>query len=595
MIQKGEQSIVRDRNLPRAKSTGDVSKTVNSIQSTAKLRESPSPLLIVGGDTHKLPEVTSTAVAIHRKANVSRTATLDRLTKSKTPSPSRNEKSRRWERRENSEHEVELEVPRSKTPTLRGNEKRRVHKVELPEESRLDVEHVDVEHKRPGKVSRTSSLRVKAAGTIKVKTDPSFAPFSAPTSNKSSPIPQREEETLTSKTSSLLQSDGEAEAPTSKASSPTLPGKAETEELTDEEKKTRRRKYMKVSFTGTKTPVPTYREGTPRGGVKVNQASVNLRTGAKEALLGDLGNRKTRLGKEVRAAGVTCGWAEAWGLGDTLRSALKSAQQLFSPEEQTAEESAIKNIVREMFGVNNPLVDAGQSICVEVAEELVKRLAQWTDAHAVMEQSNNIIGQVPLSESSRLFKQWEKKLHLSKSQAKGLYLLAQDVGKIVGNRMKEKEKEKELKLGIKSQRFYPLKRHCKPGSEIVKGIDGLYERIAKKVAIEMAESLVGKMQDLPEALYSAEVKSPDAPSTRRPVFTRRTIPKEPTQPEVKTITSPANPAFSPPGSSDSPATAQSPLDTAVQQETGIIAVESEYHSAEIHISPTNPGADNKDT
>ena len=84
---------------------------------------------------------------------------------------------------------------------------------------------------------------------------------------------------------------------------------------------------------------------------------------------------------------------------------------------------------------------------------------------------------------------------------------------------------------------------------MVKGIDALYEQIAKKVAIEMAESLVKEMRTFPKLMYVPDAKAKNAFRSRRPVIRKISTRKKVTD----LASNPMKPS------------AQSSLDTAVKQ------------------------------
>ena len=212
-------------------------------------------------------------------------------------------------------------------------------------------------------------------------------------------------------------------------------------------------------------------------------------------------------------------------------------QLLVNDDERIREQSAIDNIVEQMRGVedkDNPLIAVGKLVCVEVANELVKRLAVLTNVDMAMEQAiKKIVGQVPLKDELPVAVRWRgEPLNLSPEKANGLYMLAQEVGKKIAKKMKEQDFKDNI------QRFSSLKQHCKPGSEIADAIDGFYERIAKKVAIKMAERLVFRMRKFPEALYSAEKSEQRSRETRILVPHRKSVHR--TDKGV-TIASPADP------------------------------------------------------
>ena len=142
---------------------------------------------------------------------------------------------------------------------------------------------------------------------------------------------------------------------------------------------------------------------------------------------------------------------------------------------------------------DNPLVAFSNRVCVEVACELVKRLAMWTDIEMALDHADTTyFRRNSLSaDSAPVALQWEENLKLSFDHANGLYKLAQEVGRSVGESMKQ-------------------------GDRV---IDELVERIAKNVAVEIAESLVLRVREFSPVVVSKE-KKPKSKKTAIPkVFT----------------------------------------------------------------------------
>ena len=335
------------------------------------------------------------------------------------------------------------------------------------------------------------------------------------------------------------------ETPTSNTSSPTLT----------------REKRKEVRFPGVKQTHDTYNpDPTPRDVLdEVNRPTrSNVRTEAKENLLAALLKEDTPLGKKVRSAAVKTGRKETHTLRETLQSVLTGSIS-YEDDARVADQLAVDVIAKEVASLDdkdNPLVDVGKYVCVAVARKLVKRLALWTDVNMAMEQANvGIAGQKPLKDHVPVAARWKGgPLNLSPTQANGLYMLAQEVGQKVGKKMKEKD--------VVHDRLSSLKKHCSPGGDMAIAIDLFYERIAKRVAIEMAESLVSQMRKFPKAMYSEETRSPDIRSKRLEIL--KTVPpakssavQSPSDEEVR-ITSPGNPASIPAQRPDSSATEQSP-------------------------------------
>jgi hypothetical protein len=299
--------------------------------------------------------------------------------------------------------------------------------------------------------------------------------------------------------------------------------------------------------------------------------SLDERTKAIEQLRTELSDAKS-LG--VHQAGANSGSEESQQLKSTLTSVLTAdLTQVFfkDPNVRAEAELAIEEMVKQISNVEdklNPLINLGNLVCLEVAEELVNRLAVYLDLNKALEQAGkDISGQalkISDQELGETAEKWKKNLQLSSTEAaKGLYKLAQEVGETIGKNMRNRDRNNKI------ARLHLLKQHCQPGSAMLDAVDGLYERIAKRVATKLAQSLVVPIQKLPKAMYSTVEKSEFAPTTafemrkRKPKVSGVSV-----QPVGQAlITSPGNPASNLQQSLDPQPAAQSPR-TAVQQASG---------------------------
>ena len=426
-IQK-PQNVEARHKVVRAKSTGDVRNVVNSGEKRTAIPQNPSLLFVVGGgspgEEHREGPPIVKSPEIYRKLK----GTAKKLPRSNTRNRE-NSQSPLFTRLEQGAHPEDLEVisppvdigsnanfsrkasgNRSKTPThvhvrneasdsLRLSAspgvRREKHKVKLPGASHLVSENKQHHSfQDPDKGGSNNPSQKRAVSHTDGNTSPTLVREGAPP---------------TSTTPSLTREGMEGKTPAG--------GVKKTISI------------PKVSWDSVKTPPGTFVLKQPREGPRTwkltSRKKLNERTVAKWKLLLELSDKKTPLGKEVRAAGESCGWAAVWGLKDTLWSALtgvspeqkQALHTLFSVEERAAEQGVINKIVVEVLrSPVNTLVAVGKLICVEVAQTLVERLAQATDVNVAMEQANSISSQVPLSVDSTVAKAMDKETFPQASQ-----------------------------------------------------------------------------------------------------------------------------------------------------------------------------------
>jgi hypothetical protein len=330
----------------------------------------------------------------------------------------------------------------------------------------------------------------------------------------------------------------------------------------------------------TEMPEGTHNDSaTPRKVEEVNAPSrhPDERSRGIESILDDLANPNSQLGEELRKVGEEVGGKEARNLQGKLTSLLSGRMEGLSKDKQKLlrklnkptrkeDKKAISKIAKQIDKAksNNPLIAAGQLVCEEVAREFVHRLTRWADVANAMAEAKKF-NQFSLTEDVAVAKQWNVNLGLDFAKADGLYMLAQQIGKEIGDEMKRQD----------PANLSSLKEHCVDGSGIGGVIDEYYSLIAKQVAIKIAPSLMLRVEDLPKTLFNAEDTRNRV--SRRPVAKLPPREEQPYEPGM--IISPANPALVPSELTEPQASAQDPGNTAVQQEP---------KHEEATISPANP-------
>ena len=423
----------------------------------------------------------------------------------------------------------------------------------------------EVKPKEGGDEKEHKVVQQQPSESILVRTRKKATPFSRTTTRReqSASPPRRPKEKDKSEKHTSLRLVPRLRLTTSKTSS-------------DDEKPEKKEHKVRIAARGgTKS---TYTKNTPRRAS--SEERVNTLPGSEDSrimderrLLSDLRDEGSPLNAQVRSAGLKAGKQESDKLVELLEFAL-SGSRWFIPEELVQAKLGLVDIKVKLAQVekkDDPFVQVGNLVCEDVACELAHELVTLgvdLDENVLMDQAQKIHIEDQMRDDGSVV-QWK----LNNDQAKGLFLLAQYIGEKVGKRLAATDPTLDsLKNAFNFKK--EGEEIGNDGGQLAMLIAKAYVRIAQRVAITMAQSLVLELRKFKPAITNKKPRSNSLRSTKTRIRRHE---------QVRLSAAPTDLA-SP--SSIRAADSQSPRITAVQPES--------YEGVTI-TSPPNPGVpDNND-